>query len=378
MAGGNVNKASYGAARSLAAKLEDHFARHASATPSGTQKVGPLPDAEAMEALVDAGFWASLQREEGFHPEISLAYLPPASAERPLLFGTRLPLGARTLARLAPAVERPGIHLGVWREDGELVLWGTTRVIPSFCFVLEVIGPGLMVVKHRTREDSAKFQNVAVFEGEHVKVLSPQALDLSEHPRILESLIAAEAPGSPDDPVDVLLRLAVSMRAHGRGGTLVVVPADNDGWRGSIVQPIPYAVEPAFTELADLTRDGATGGHGALGRGVDAIAGLTAVDGATLINDRYELIGFGVKIGRPEGRWRVERVLVSEPIEGGESVAVAPTQLGGTRHISAAQLAQDQQDAVALVASQDGRFTVFAWSQRDQIVHAHRVETLLL
>jgi hypothetical protein len=239
-----------------------------------------------------------------------------------------------------------------------------------------------MVVKHRTREDSAKFQNVAVFEGEHVKVLSPQALDLPEHPRILESLIAAEAPGSPDDPVDVLLRLAVSMRAHSRGGTLVVVPADNDGWRGSIVQPITYAVEPAFTELADLMRDADAGGpapgHGALGRGVDAIAGLTAVDGATLINDRYELLGFGVKIGRPEGRWRVERVLVSEPVEGGESVAVAPSQLGGTRHISAAQLAQDQQDAVALVASQDGRFTVFAWSQRVQMVHAHRVETLLL
>ena len=45
-------------------------------------------------------------------------------------------------------------------------------------------------------------------------------------------------------------------------------------------------------------------------------------------------------------------------------------QLGGTRHISAAQFAQDQHDAVALVASQDGRFTVFAWSSRDGLVHA--------
>jgi hypothetical protein len=31
-----------------------------------------------------------------------------------------------------------------------------------------------------------------------------------------------------------------------------------------------------------------------------------------------------------------------------------------------------------MVASQDGRFTIFAWSRRDGLVHAHRVETLLL
>src|SRR4029450_7705860 len=123
----------------------------------------------AVEAMIDAAFWASLQREEGYSPEISLAFLPPERAQHPLTLGAALPLGPRTLARLAPAVERPGIHLGVWRERGELVVWGTTRAMPTYCFVVEVIAPGLMVVKHRTREDLAKFQNVAVFEGEQPK-----------------------------------------------------------------------------------------------------------------------------------------------------------------------------------------------------------------
>ena len=45
---------------------------------------------------------------------------------------------------------------------------------------------------------------------------------------------------------------------------------------------------------------------------------------------------------------------------------------------AAAQFVQDQRGAVALVASQDGRFTVFAWSPCEEMVHAHRVETLLL
>ncbi|MGI9181745.1 MAG: putative sensor domain DACNV-containing protein, partial [Longimicrobiaceae bacterium] len=45
---------------------------------------------------------------------------------------------------------------------------------------------------------------------------------------------------------------------------------------------------------------------------------------------------------------------------------------------SAAQFVHDQRDALALVASQDGRFTVFGWSPCEERVHAHRVETLLL
>lgn len=378
-----MNGPLYPAARTFAARLEEHFVRHAApGLRPGSPAVTPLPDAGAIEAMIDAAFWASLQREEGYPPEISLAFLPPEPGVRPLRLAAAPPLSPRALARLAPAVERPGIHLGVWRERGELVVWGTTRAIPSFCFVLEVLTPGLMVVKHRTRDDSAKFQNVAVFEGERVKFLSPQSVDVADHPPVLTSLIAPEPPGSPDDPVDVLLRLAVSMRAHKRGGTLLVVPAGTEAWRESIVRPIAYAVEPPFTELAGLVHEAADRGparaQGVLGRAVDAVAGLTAVDGATLITDRYELLAFGVKIGRPDGRTRVERVVLSEPIEGGDATAVALVELGGTRHISAAQFAQDQPDALALVASQDGRFTIFAWSPRDGLVHAHRVETLLL
>ena len=45
---------------------------------------------------------------------------------------------------------------------------------------------------------------------------------------------------------------------------------------------------------------------------------------------------------------------------------------------SAAQFIHDQHDAVALIASQDGRFTVFEWSDCEGMVHAHRLEVLLL
>ena len=174
------------------------------------------PDARAIEALVDAAFWASLQREEGYTPEISLAFLPPGRAVQPLLLKSPLPLGPRALARLSPAVERPGIHLGVWRDGGELVVWGTTRAIPSFCFVVEVIGPGLLVVKHRIREDSAKFRNVAVFEGDQVKVLSRDTAYGSDPPDLLRSLIASQSSGVDRRP---RRRAAPPRRVHARAQT---------------------------------------------------------------------------------------------------------------------------------------------------------------
>ena len=115
-----------------------------------------------------------------------------------------------------------------------------------------------------------------------------------------------------------------------------------------------------------------------LGRAVDAVAGVTAVDGATLMTHDFAVLAFGAKIARRRGAAPVERVMVTEPIEGGAAEVVHPTALGGTRHLSAAQFVQDQRDATAFVASQDGRFTVFAWSPCEEMVHAHRVETLLL
>src|SRR5512147_1488102 len=101
----------YPAARTFAPRLERHFARHAAARPSRAPAGAAVPDPTAIEALIDAAFWASLQREEGYPPEISLALVPPTQVLRPLMLATPLPLGPRTLARLAPAVRRPGIHL---------------------------------------------------------------------------------------------------------------------------------------------------------------------------------------------------------------------------------------------------------------------------
>jgi hypothetical protein len=333
--------------------------------------------------MINATFWASLRREEGFAPKISLAYLPPEHDDHPLRLERPFPLTPASVTKVAAIVEHPGIHLGVWPQNGELCVWGTTHNIPTFCFVLEVVEPGLIVIKHHRGEQSGKYINVAVLEGDKAKIVDERASSLPDCPELVTSLLGFDSPASWVDSVNVLVQLAVSMRKHGRGGSLLIVPKGSDTWRESVVQPIPFAVSPSYRELADLMgRIGegrqAEAWQEAFREAVDAIAALTAIDGAAVITDDYELLAFGVKIQRRRGASPVERVTVTEPIEGGVSANLMAAELGGTRHLSAAQFVHDQRNAIALVASQDRRFTVFAWSPCEESVHAHRVEVLLL
>ena len=377
-----MSQPAYAVARAVASSVADHLRIHRQSVEAQPPDM-LVPDARAIEQLVDAAFWASVRREEGYVPKISLAYLPPGDDVHPLMFARPLALEPAPLTKLAAAVERPGIHLGVWSNGDGLKVWGTTYTIPPFCFVVEVVAPGLLVLKHRPVEVSRKFVNIAVLEGDRIKIVDERASLIPDCPMLLTSMLGLESRESRTSATNILVQLALSMRKHGRGGTLLVVPAGTDGWQESIVQPIGYSISPPFTELADLVMSGHGDGSeqewvDSLDKAIDAVAGLTAVDGATVVTDRYEVLAFGAKIRPKDGGTQVRQVIMTEPIEGDTADRVDPGRLGGTRHLSAAQFALDQIDAVALVASQDGRFTIFAFSPCEEAVHAHRVEALLL
>ena len=382
----HIRETTYRAGGRVAPTIERHFAAHiAGARERGEEEVAPSPDRHSIEAIIDVTFWASLRREEGRSPMISIAFFPPEQVPQPLRFERPLPLTPKVLTKLGPAVERPGIHLGVFTDSssGELRVWGATRKVPSYCFILEVIEPGLLVIKHRRMNGFGKFANVAVLKGEEVKIVDEHGASLPDCPALLDALLPFTSPGSWDHRFNMHVQLAASMRAHGHGGSLLVVPTGSEAWRESIVQPVLYSVTPPYSALAELMRQEVNESNenwldAAVRRAVDTVAGLTAVDGATIINDQYEVLAFGAKILRRDGAASVEQMVATEPIVGDSAVVVHPAQNGGTRHLSAAQFVHDQRDAMALVASQDGRFTVFAWSPCELMVHAHRVDTLLL
>lgn len=364
---------SYPAARKLAQRLDE---MHASQQSNGVE----LPDAETIEELVSAAFWASLRNEEGRSPKISLVFLQPEDTIRPLKFDPRFRLEPEVLVRLAPSVERPGVHIGVGRYDRQLEVWGVTRTVCSGCFVLEVVAPGFLVVKSPQAEQGTKFANIAVLEGPDVKFTEARRISWDALPS-LSSLRNFYATAGRQESDNILMRTAIAMRAHGHGGSLLIVPRDNPHWMSSVVQPVPYSVIAPSPDIHTFLQIGEQGPNLpaiTLQSAVDALAGLTAVDGAAIISDLFEPLAFGAKILTRDGASRVHEVLLTQPIEGIPDVRVDVAQLGGTRHLSAAQFVHDQRNAIAMVASQDGRFTVMAWSQAEQVVQAHRMETLLV
>ena len=132
-----MTQPAYPAARAAAARIRAHFARHlASLSLQADRNAAAVPDTAAIEAIIEAAFWTSLRREEGYMPRISLAFVEPAKVKSPLRFERQLALAAQPLTRLAPAAERPGIHLGVWRDGEQFFVWGATRNLPAFCLYL--------------------------------------------------------------------------------------------------------------------------------------------------------------------------------------------------------------------------------------------------
>jgi hypothetical protein len=371
-----MTQPAYPPALIAAAITADFYQRGFPATPSGLL---PMPPSQAAIATaVDAAFWASLRPEEGRTPRVSLALLAPAHAGQPMSFEHSLPLRPDTLARLAPAVEGPGIHLGVWGDEAGLRVWGAVRALPEFCLVVEVIEPGLLVLKHR-RGEGEKFGNIAVLRGDEIRVLDEGDGSMPGRPALLGALLGTDTLLPWQNGGGMLTQLAVSMRRHRHGASLLVVPSGTAAWRESVARPTAYAIEPAFTALAELLdREHAEDVHDEIRTLADAIAGLTAVDGAAILTHRFELLAFGATIRRRDGYEPVDQVMVTQPVVGDVPARCSATELGGTRHLSAAQFVHDQQDALAFVASQDGRFTVFAWSPRKRMVHAHRIEVLLL
>jgi hypothetical protein len=377
-----LSEPTYLAARMAAPTIEQHFADHRLlATSAQRPLLAAAPEAAVIEAVIDVTFWASLRREEGHPPQISLALLAPERARQPLVFGQRKRLTPHNLIKLAPAVEQPGIHLGVWYDEEGLYVWGTITELPPLCLVLEVIEPGLLVVKHPRVDGFGKFVNVAILRGDQLQIVDNDNHGVSDCQALRRFLpgtgAGADGAGGADD---VLVELAASMRAHGRGGLVLVVPTGSGQWQQSIVQPMSYPVTPAYAGISqvlgqrhddpDWARD--------LRRAIGIVGGFTSVDGATVITQDYRLLAFGAKVARAKGSTAVEEMMITEPVLGSAARRTHPAQNGGTRHLAAAQFVHDQRDALALVASQDGFFTVFAWSAKHNMVHAHRIDVLLL
>ena len=344
--------------------------------------------------FVETAFWASLKQEEGRFHEFSLLVHPLNTYNHRFVFNKPLKFSADHLAKLAPALDPAANGILVWPDhEGELLVRGFAP-LGDMGLAATTIAPGQIIVSfkqigmlHFTALISGtRLEFVGV--SEFLTWLVPEAKDKRRIDVFREDWQRVRRAIDYRD-------IAADMRAHQHGGALLMVDPKSD-WRESFSQPITFSGEPYSKVWFDVAHRDQTieelkseeplwtvspryrAAIDSTRKSLRTIGQLTAVDGATLISYDLEVLAFGAKI-KPRGADRPTFALISEPFKDSAATEIPLAALGGTRHQSAAQFVYDQRNALAFVASQDGRLSAMRWDlERSSVAVIRPAEFALL
>lgn len=321
-----------------------------------------IPSVRQISQLINTIFWASLATEEGQYAKMAVVVMEAEGVDitKGIMFADAAPFSSSVLVKLSPALQVENSYLMVsFEETGRLRIRGLTQ--EPFGLVIRATSPGNIVVS---------------LSGEILAYLSPvqEPLLLGIPNWVMQVGRFVGRLFEPNFELAEFLRFLAEAMRHGRGGTILIVPSSATGWRDSIKDG--YLVEAdnlrlmwskkhweeksrETTDTDDLTYlDPLSPEAMNFRRAIAFIGGLTAVDGATILNDKYEVIGFGWKIIPqldPPAAIAVADLLGQPAAE--ETIPFK--EIGGTRHQSAASFANEHAESVAFVTSQDGRMTLF-------------------
>ena len=360
---------------------------------------------------------------------------PPHGLHR-LLFDEPRPLSHHELRRLAPAVDFHRALIGAQIEprDG-LMLWGMITTGPRWVqamyggrqrfqrlpanLVVRVTAPGRVaackgLVTLATLVGGRIVQpSLDIFDSTWVPATfagwRDELLALHREARERASTPWAELdPGLPRLIVQHSVRTVIGlMRNSHHGGTILFLPAEGDGsieTLGGRVRPKygfaseeprrrfptlivalinalaaappthPERRKVGWEEYVSSTDGDVAQIDEAIFELANQVAGLAAVDGAVVLNKRFELLGFGAEIGGdlPAVRW-VARALDAE----GTAKVRESVERDGTRHRSAYRLCNFVHDALAIVVSQDGTVRFVKWHE-GEVTYWDHVSTSVL
>jgi len=338
----------------------------------------PLVLLESLAKLIETTYWASQIIEEGQLVKFSVVMKGVENAPDIFCFESPILLNLKNLIKLGAALDSSFSDICVYQdENGALRIWGLRIRTPNHLTTdlwIQVLGPGNILVLCYGKSIAALIGNQAVF------------VDPSNLIRTILPKLSSDGKEQVFDSIkffrfNTLLYISQAMRAHQRGGTLLVVPEGNS-WGKSIEKPITYTggslfFEPEFSsiqappnptaqDIFRLLQETATMKNPNLSKvrtqfidQCNRIGRLTAIDGALVMTYDRSIRCFGAKIQAQEPQAGSTRVQLYQPVEGDRGNTATFADLGGTRHYSAAQFAHDQPDAIAVVASQDGNVTFF-------------------
>ena len=356
------------------------------------------------------------------------AFEGPPTGHHRLKFDRPRPFEPQVLRRLAQAVDFRRGMIGVVPVENKIKVWGLLhsgslwlqpvrggrrdQALPEQ-LIVHVRGPGQILLTHGGR-------SIATLSSGRIEVPSTDVFDSKWLPAmfapIREELMVlhdtarnqAEAPWAQLDSnltktisQHMVRRLLATIRESQHGGTVLILPVtmsetllrDDSTFRVRFRfdDPEParrfrhLILEIMNTLARTATPDGPSVGwpeyqasrNAKLGDLDEAIfefahlvAGLAAIDGAVLLNQRFELLGFGVVIagGLPE----VESVAQALDVEGRERRHES-TEAVGTRHRAVYRLCAANPEALGIVVSQDGGVR-FVRRVDDEVVYWDQVK----
>lgn len=354
---------------------------------------------DVLVHLLTTVFFAGLETYEGERNPIRVVFLGrrpvdvvmPLGAEsgpeliyrwKVLRFQAPRPFAVSELVKLAVASAAERIYSAVHVVDGgQLVVTGLASEgihADADPFVKVITSrPGSLSIRSG-RERLLEYDRGTILTGgEDVVAAAPVR-------RALRALALAAGLEDADVPdyFDAVRALVREMAAHGRGGILVIDPAEQplvgeaayrmvlDSSLGSLVrlarriedsQPASRPHRRHFRRHEGLgSNDGPVQGVAyryvlrnaflsEADRVVEELGALTGIDGATVLNNSLALIAFGVVL--PVG----QRTALAEAADDeGESLRTMDFGSRGTRHRAGATYAAEHPGSVVFVASADG------------------------
>ena len=341
------------------------------------QGLDRIPSLASLRVGLDVSYRATLTVDEGRPTTFRLAYVEQALAIESgwpaLALSEPIELDVNALRRIAPTAGSGQTVIAIDDVDGPLHIWGLIRLkqpevgesrLPAV--IIHGSAPGHLTVTSSNSE-------VLVVGPSQTVLLRDERPSGFTYLGLISSALAMQGPASPEP--SIILQVALALRSHGHGGTLLVAASHRSGEHNtSLTYPthtdtqriLPTALDECI-EFSDLdTRITGLGGFEAvfaseqrsqaqrsLREAVAFVAGLSAVDGAVLMASDLRVLGFGAFIDTKGAG--TSAITVIDGLNPGNHRTIDRTAVGGARHQSAlAFVEQYNGDAIAFVASQDG------------------------
>lgn len=338
-----------------------------------------LADADQLTELCEVCFWASMQMEEHREVRGTLAICSPHQVLSARQLGVPAPVNLPVLVSLLTA--SPWAPLAVHGGLDGLHIWGMLNAEPDELVRLRITGNGTLQASLSGKVLALFKQGVSFSpKASDVRALACLMANSLDKKRYLE--IQGEVPQQ-------VMRMVATMIHHRHGGTLVLVDPDDRSWQRfvqfkftfrngttrdthSIKQHSTASVPGMFGESPGMLKDSFQA-HAAVDLSTntsaatqnlcdplfDRVGELSLIDGAVIIDMNLELYGFGATL---ELRQPSFRVITLDAVTGSLCEGVPCDHIGGMRHQSAACFAHDNHSADVFVVSQDGRLSLFCWS----------------